>query len=102
MQPLRISIVGFGTVGRWLAEALHRHHSWLEHECGVAVTVVGVANRDGFIYRNTGFDTTALLEFVSAGRSFGDYPGVRRWDTALEGLAQTECDVMAEIGRAHV
>src|SRR5262249_23726911 len=36
------------------------------------------------------------LEFVSAGCPLRDYPGGRRWDSALEGLAQTECDVMAE------
>ena len=97
MQALRLSIVGFGTVGRWLADAIGHHLSWFEAEHGVAVTVVGVANRrDGFVYRAAGFDTTTLLEFVSAGRSLRDYPGGRRWDTALEGLAQTECDVMAE------
>ena len=97
MQALRLSIVGFGTVGRWLADAIGHHLSWFEAEHGVAVTVVGVANRrDGFVYRAAGFDTTTLLEFVSAGRSLIDYPGGRRWDTALEGLAQTECDVMAE------
>jgi len=65
MQPLRVSIVGFGTVGRWLAEAIHRHRSWLVDECGVVVTVVGVATRAGFIYRDTGFDTTALLSSLS-------------------------------------
>jgi homoserine dehydrogenase len=84
-------------VVRWLAEALRRHRSWLETEYGVAVTVGGVANRrDGFVYRDAGFDTTALLEFASAGRPLGDYPDARRWENALEGLAQTECDVMAE------
>jgi homoserine dehydrogenase len=97
MQQLRLSIVGFGTVGRWLAEAIRRHCSWLETEYGVAVTIVGVANRrDGFIYRDAGFDTTTLLDFASAGRPLGDYPGARWRETALEGLAQTECDVMAE------
>src|SRR5215813_8531772 len=70
MQVLRLSIVGFGTVGRWLADAIGHHRSWFEAEHGVAVTVVGVANRrDGFVYRAAGFDTTTLLEFVSAWRS---------------------------------
>src|SRR5262249_22357302 len=97
MQALRLSIVGFGTVGRWLADAVGHHRSWFEAEHGVAVTVVGVANRrDGFVYRDAGFDTTTLLEFVAAGRPLKDYPNARRWETALEGLAQTECDVMAE------
>jgi homoserine dehydrogenase len=94
---LRLSIVGFGTVGRWLADAIGRHRSWLEAEHGVAVTIVGVANRrDGFVYRDAGFDITTLLELVSAGRPLREYPGGQRWETALEGLAQTECEVMAE------
>ena len=97
MRRLRLSLVGFGTVGRWLAEAIQSHRSWLETECGVAVIVVGVANRrHGFIYRDAGLDITTLQEFAAAGRPLGDYPGVRRWETALEGLAQTESDVMAE------
>jgi homoserine dehydrogenase len=102
MQQLRLSIVGFGTVGRWLAEAIRRHRSWLESECGVGVTVVGVANRrDGFIYRDAGLDITALLELAAAERPLGDHPGVRRWETALEGLAQTESDVMAEASNTN-
>jgi hypothetical protein len=95
MQALLLSIVGSGTVGRWLAAAIGRHCSWFEPQHGVSV--VGVANRrDGFVYRDAGFDTTTLLEFVSAGRPLGEYPGGRQWETAVEGLTQTECDVVAE------
>src|SRR5262245_43574549 len=97
MRPLRLSIVGFGTVGRWLAAAIGRHRWWLESEHGVVVSVVGVANRrDGFIYRDAGLDIATLLEFASTGRRLREYPGGRRWETALEGLGQTECDVIAE------
>jgi hypothetical protein len=63
MQTLRLSIVGFGTVGRWLAAAMGRHCFWFEAQHGVAVSVVGVANRrDGFVYRDAGFDTTTLFD----------------------------------------
>jgi homoserine dehydrogenase len=30
-----------------------------------------------------------------------DYPGVQRWDTALAGLAQTDCDVLAEASNTN-
>ena len=97
MQRLRVSIVGFGTVGRWLASAIQRRRSLLETEYGVAVTVVGVSNRrHGFIYRDSGFDIATLLELAAVGRPLGAFPGARRWEAAGEGLAQTECDVMAE------
>jgi homoserine dehydrogenase len=42
---MRLSIVGFGTVGRWLAVAIDRRRSWLAAECGVAVSLFGVATR---------------------------------------------------------
>lgn len=97
MRQLRLSIVGFGAVGRWLADAVLRQRSWLETEHGVAVSIVGVASRrHGFVYREAGFDIAALLEHAAAGRALGDYPGARRWPTALEGLARSECDAVAE------
>ena len=97
MRPLRLSIVGFGTVGRWLASAIQRQASWLATERGVRVSIVGVANRrDGFVYREAGFDIAEFVERVAARQPLADYPGARRWETALEGLARTETDVLAE------
>ncbi len=97
MKQIRLSIIGFGTVGRWLAEAIYRRRAWLEGECGVVVSVVSVAtHRDGFIHRDAGLEIPSLLELVTAKRPLTDYPGVHRWETALEGLAETETDVLAE------
>lgn len=97
MQRMRVSIIGFGTVGRWLAAAIHRRRSWLEAECGVAVSIVGVATRrDGFVHRDPELDIATLLDLASAGRSLADHPGAHRAATALEGLATTGSDVLAE------
>src|SRR5574341_64003 len=97
MRQMRLSIIGFGTVGRWLAGAICRRRAWLEGECGVAVSVVSVATRrDGFIHRDPGLEIPALLELAAAGRSLADYPGAHRWGVALDGLAKTECEVLAE------
>src|SRR5262245_32395996 len=102
MRQIRLSIIGFGTVGRWLAEAIHRHRSWLEAECELAVSVVSVATRrGGFIHRDAGLDILALLKLASAGRPLADYPGIKRWDTALEGLQMTESDVLAEASNTN-
>jgi hypothetical protein len=80
-----------------LASAIQRGRSRREAEYGVAVTLVGVATRrQGFFYRDDGFDVATLLEWAAVGRPLAAYPGARRWETAGEGLAQTQCDVMAE------
>ena len=102
MRQIRLSIIGFGTVGRWLAEAIIRRRSWLEAECGVAISVVSVATRhDGFIHHDAGLDIPSLLELVSAGRPLGDYPSAHRWETALEGLTMTESDVLVEASNTN-
>jgi homoserine dehydrogenase len=102
MPQLRLSIVGFGTVGRWLAAAVYRRRAWLAAECGIAISLVSVATRrDGLIHRDSGLDIPTLLDLAAAGRLLTDYPGARCWDTALTGLAQTECDVLAEASNTN-
>jgi homoserine dehydrogenase len=102
VRQLRLAIVGFGTVGRWLAAAVHRRRAWLAAECGAAVAVVSVATRrDGFIYRDAGLDLPTLLDLATACRLLNEYPRARHWDTALEGLAQTEFDVLAEASNTN-
>jgi homoserine dehydrogenase len=102
MRKIRLSIIGFGTVGRWLAEAIERRRSWLETEHGVAVSVVSVATRrDGFIHRDAGLEIPTLLELAAAGRPFADHSGVHQWQSALDGLAKTESDVLAEASNTN-
>ena len=102
MRQIRLSIIGFGTVGRWLAEAIYQRRAWLEGECGVAVTVVSVATRrGGFIHHDAGLEIPSLLELVAAERPLAGYPGAHWWETALEGLAKTESDVLAEASNTN-
>jgi homoserine dehydrogenase len=102
LRNLQLAIVGFGTVGRWLAAAIHRRRAWLEAECGVAVAVVSVASRrDGFIHHDAGLDVPTLLDLAAARRPLSDYLGARHWNTALEGLAHTGADVLAEASNTN-
>ncbi len=101
MRKLRLTIVGFGTAGRWLAAAVHHRRAFLAAECDVAVAIVGIATRrGGFIHHEEGLDIDRLLE-RAPGRTLADHPGARWWETAREGLANTESDVLAEASNTN-
>ncbi len=90
MRPMRLSIVGFGTVGRWLVVAIDRRRSWLAAECGVAVSLVGVATRrDGFIYRDAGNGTANHILTLIVGPGAGREQARQGMFADLVAIAQT-------------
>jgi homoserine dehydrogenase len=94
VKPLRIWVVGFGTVGQWLVRVLDSQAERLAAQYGAKVVVVGLANaRDGFVHDESGLD----LELASRGGSIDELPGVQRWPSALEGLRATEADLLVEV-----
>jgi homoserine dehydrogenase len=95
---MRVWLVGFGTVGRWLAAALDSQAERLADRYGVDVTVVGIANaRDGFVHAADGIDLRSALALADEGGSPADLSGVSRWPSALEGLRATEADLLVEV-----
>src|SRR5258708_7907967 len=97
MKHIRLSIIGFGTVGQGLAELLVRKQAVLQQQHGLEVTLVSVANsRHGFIYCKEGLHIPTLLELTAAGRPLQEHPHIRHWQNALEGLQATGADVLAE------
>jgi homoserine dehydrogenase len=98
VTPLRIWLVGFGTVGQWLVRALDSQAERLASRYGVAVRLVGLANaRDGFIYDGNGLDLASVLARTAGGGSIALQPGVRCWPSAIEGLRATEADLLVEV-----
>jgi homoserine dehydrogenase len=90
-------VVGFGTVGRWVVRALHTRSDTLAERYGFAPVVVGVATaRDGFVHRPEGLDLPALLELAAGGRPLTEHPGARHLPSALEGLRETDADLLVE------
>src|SRR5262249_47484940 len=97
VSPLRIWLVGFGMVGRWLAGALDAQAGWLASRYGLAVSVVGIANaRDGFVYDANGLDLGSVLGAAAAGRPVTGRRGARVWPIAIDGLRATEADLLVE------
>jgi homoserine dehydrogenase len=98
VRPLRIWLVGFGTVGRWLVGTLDAQAGRLASRYDTRVAVVGLANaRDGFVYDGDGLDLQAALRLADAGRPITELSRRRRWPTALEGIRATDGDVLVEV-----
>ena len=98
MSPLRIWLVGFGTVGRWLARTLDARAGQLTARYGRELTIVGIGNaRDGFSYHPDGLGVASILAAAAAGRPITEQPGARVWASALEGLRATEADLLVEV-----
>jgi homoserine dehydrogenase len=97
MKPLRLALLGFGTVGQWLAEALHTQRAWLQQEFGLVVTLSSVATaHHGLIYHGDGLDIPTLLDLVATRQPLTAHPKVSHWTNVLEGLQATGGDVLAE------
>ncbi len=104
MKHLRLSLIGFGTVGQGLVELLTEKRDWLRAQYALDVSLVSVASaRQGYIYRAEGLDGSLLLERLRVGAPLRTYPGACHWATALEGLrataaeAQGGAEVLAEV-----
>jgi homoserine dehydrogenase len=98
MGPLRIWLVGFGVVGRWVARALEAQSDLLGARYGRELIVTGIGNaRDGFVYHPGGLDPAAVLAAAAAGRPITGQAGARVWESALEGLRATEADLLVEV-----
>lgn len=93
-----MALVGFGTVGRWLARALLENEGVLRERYGVAFKVVSLANeRDGFLCSPGGLDLRRALEpGVDGGWSLAGLPSDQRHSTSLDGLRATDADVLVE------
>ncbi len=97
MTMLRLSIIGFGTVGQGLAELLLTKKGLLRQKYDLGIHLVGVATaHSGFIYREAGLDIPTLLELAAAKRPLTEHPGVTHWQDIHEGLQATDFDILAE------
>ena len=95
---MRVWLVGFGTVGRWVAGTLRAQAAQLASRYSADVTVVGIGNaRDGFAYHPDGLDLGSVLAAASDGRPVTGQPGARAWPTAIDGLRATEADLLVEV-----
>jgi homoserine dehydrogenase len=98
MNSLRIWLVGFGVVGKWLAGAIEVQAEPLAARYRRELTVVGIGNaRDGFVYRADGLDLASVRAAADAGQPITWQRGARAWPRAIDGLRATEADLLVEV-----
>lgn len=97
MKSLRLSVAGFGVVGRGFVELLGSKQEYLRQAFDIDARLVGIGTgRHGFIYRENGLDIPTVLELATAQKPLTDYEGARPWATTLEGLQETGANLLVE------
>jgi len=98
VTPLRIWLVGTGTVGMWLLGVLDSQRERLAARYGLHLSVVGLASgRDGFVYNPRGLDLARVLAAAPDGRPLAGQGGADHWPETIDGLRATEADLLVEV-----
>jgi len=94
---MRLILVGFGTVGRGLADSLLEAGPALRDR-GVEPRVVGVVDPVvGSVVHRDGFDLERLVNLADAGEPLSGYPGAGPLSGVEDAIASASADVLIEL-----
>jgi homoserine dehydrogenase len=92
----KLALLGFGNVGRCLAELLLRKRAELEDQYDITFSVTAIGTgRHGFAVDPEGLDLARILEALKAGESLGQFNTLRVADS-LSLLRESGADVLFE------
>ncbi len=94
VSTYRLALVGFGSVGRGLAEILSLHHQRFVDRYGADIRIVAACTRRWCVYDPNGIDA-ATLRHAAASDAVGALPGACDWD-ADQMIAAVDADVLVE------
>ncbi len=99
MKRLDLLFVGFGTVGRGLADLLLEKSEALRSKFGVDVRAVGICDlKLGSIANDGGIDLHRALKLADSGKTLRDYDLPAKRDlTSLEAIRETSSNVVVEV-----
>ena len=93
-----LMFVGFGTVGRGLADLLIEKKSLLERVYGIEWRVVGVSDiKLGSIVDDNGINLAEALHLADSGRSLETLSAERKGLTALEAIRESPSNTVIEV-----
>lgn len=99
MKRLNILFLGFGVVGRGLAELLVEKREVLKSKFDVEVKTVGICDlKWGSIVNEDGIDVSKALKLVNSGRTLNEYDLPAKRDvTSLEAIRETPSNIVVEV-----
>lgn len=105
-MPVKIAFIGFGGVGRALAEIIEEKRSRLKQHYGLDAVVVGVSDlMKGSVYQPEGLDIPVLLKGLNDHGTVEGYPEragvVKGWDS-IEMIDHSHADVIVEVTYTNV
>jgi homoserine dehydrogenase len=99
-QHMDIILIGFGTVGKGIAQILRDKADDLRIQQGFEAHIVGVATHSrGTLYRADGLDLDALLDGIER---YPDQPGLERDWNALRLVRESNAEVMVEVSPTNL
>ncbi len=102
MMTYRAIMMGFGNVGRAVATLLLERGAQLEHEHGVALRLVLVADRSGAAVDPQGLDLQQLLDVKAASGGVAAYPDGQAGLGGAEAIRAVEADLLLEASPTSV
>jgi homoserine dehydrogenase len=103
---MKLTLIGFGTVGQGLAEILAEKGDWLASTYGLQPRIVAVADSlKGSLYQPEGLNLPALLAAARHETGLASYPegpGLQRgWDS-LTSIRQAGAEVLVEVAYTNL
>jgi homoserine dehydrogenase len=95
---MRLVLVGFGTVGQGVAEAVALKKDLLKEHFGSELSIVAAFDSRSYVHDPRGLDPLALVERKKAGKGLGK---VRRKDVS-EMLSELDYDVLVEMTPTNI
>ena len=105
-MPHKLALIGFGSVGRGLAQILQTKGQALRREYGFEAQIVAVCTLSrGSLYHPDGLDAGQLLAVIEQNGAFDDYPQgpglIRGWNS-LRTIRESNADTVVEISYTDI
>ncbi len=93
-ETVRVTIIGFGYVGRGVAEVIKRKHDAIARKHGIALKIVGIADLKGSIVNENGLREEEIMN-LRTGKNLKEI-------SSLDLIKEVEHDVMVETTPTNV